>query len=101
VAHLLEGPLSGFTERSATSSHSPSAFIIITALHIVLGEQAPKLMGLARAERVALAVALPMQLFYRIASLPIRALDWASARTVSLVGIQATSKHAQSTRKKS
>ena len=94
VAHLLEGPLSGFTETQRHIIAFAIGFIIITALHIVLGEQAPKLMGLARAERVALAVALPMQLFYRIASLPIRALDWASARTVSLVGIQATSEHA-------
>jgi len=50
-------------------------------------------MGLARAERVALTVALPMQLFYRVFSLPIRALDWASARTVELVGINATGEH--------
>ena len=60
----------------------------------MLGEQAPKLMGSARAEKVALAIALPMQLFYRVFSLPIRALDWASARTVQLFGIKATSEHA-------
>jgi CBS domain containing-hemolysin-like protein len=35
-----------------------------------------------------------MQLFYRVASWPIRALDWASARTVKLVGIQASAEHA-------
>src|ERR1700752_1739018 len=95
VAHLLEVPLSVF--KSDNSRHGIAfgiAFSIITALHIVLGEQAPKLMGLALAERVALAVALPMQLFYRFASWPIRALDWASVRTVRLVGIQATGEHA-------
>jgi CBS domain containing-hemolysin-like protein len=37
---------------------------------------------------------LPLQLFYRVFSLPIRALDWASARTVQLVGIKATAEHA-------
>ncbi|HSL54841.1 MAG TPA: hemolysin family protein [Pyrinomonadaceae bacterium] len=94
VAHLLEGPLSGFTETQRHIIAFAIGFIIITALHIVIGEQAPKLMGLARAERVALAVALPLQLFYRVFSLPIRALDWASARTVNLVGIPATSEHA-------
>src|SRR6201988_2240879 len=95
VAHLLEVPLSVF--KSDNLRHGIAfgiAFSIITALHIVLGEQAPKLMGLALAERVALAVALPMQLFYRFASWPIRALDWASVRTVRLVGIQATGEHA-------
>jgi CBS domain containing-hemolysin-like protein len=94
IARLLEGPLSGFSETARHAIAFAVAFSIITSLHIVLGEQAPKLMGLARAERVALTVALPMQLFYRVFSLPIRALDWASARTVNLVGIQATSEHA-------
>jgi CBS domain containing-hemolysin-like protein len=95
IARLLEGPLS--VVKSDNWRHGIAfgiAFSIITALHIVLGEQAPKLMGLARAERVALAIALPMQVFYRLASWPIRALDWASARTVKLVGIQATGEHA-------
>ena len=95
IARLLEGPLSG--RLSDTWRHSIAfviAFSIITSLHIVLGEQAPKLMGLALAERVALAIALPLQLFYKIFSLPIRALDWASVRTVQLVGIKATAEHA-------
>jgi CBS domain containing-hemolysin-like protein len=94
IARLLEGPLSGFSETARHAIAFAVAFSIITSLHIVLGEQAPKLMGLAKAERVALTVALPLQLFYRVFSLPIRALDWASARTVNLVGIQATSEHA-------
>ena len=94
LARLLEGPLSVLPESWRHVVAFAIGFAIITSLHIVLGEQAPKLMGLARAERVALAVALPMQLFYRVASWPIRALDWASARTVKLVGIQASAEHA-------
>ena len=94
IARLLESPLSGLSDTLRHGIAFAIGFVIITALHIVLGEQAPKLMGLARAERVALAIALPLQLFYRVCSLPIRALDWASARTVSLVGIQATAEHA-------
>ena len=94
VAALLAGPLSGLSETLRHGIAFAIAFSIITSLHIVLGEQAPKLMGLAMAERIALTVALPMQLFYRIFSLPIRALDWASARTVKLIGIRATAEHA-------
>ncbi|HET7288575.1 MAG TPA: hemolysin family protein [Pyrinomonadaceae bacterium] len=94
IASLLAEPLSGLSETARHAIAFAVAFSIITSLHIVLGEQAPKLIGLAAAEKVALAVALPMQLFYRVFSLPIRALDWASARTVKLVGIQATSEHA-------
>src|SRR5689334_1206182 len=93
VATLLAGPLSGLSETLRHGIAFAVAFSIITSLHIVLGEQAPKLMGLALAERIALTVALPMQLFYRVFSLPIRALDWASARTVKLIGLQATSEH--------
>ena len=93
VARMLEAPLSGLSE---TWRHGISffvAFAIITALHIVLGEQAPKLLGLERAERVALAVSLPMKTFYRIFHWPIRALDWASGRTVQLFGLKASSEH--------
>ena len=95
IARVLEAPLAQLG--LSTWRHGISfavAFLIITALHIVLGEQAPKLMGLALAEKVALAIALPLQIFYRIASLPIRALDWASVHTVQLLGIKATAEHA-------
>ena len=94
LARLLEAPLSGLPEWWRHAIAFLIAFSLITSLHIVLGEQAPKLMGLAVAEKVALAIALPLQLFYKVFSLPIRALDWASVRTVQLVGIKATAEHA-------
>ena len=94
IARFLEGPLSGLPDWWRHAIAFAIAFSIITSLHIVLGEQAPKLIGLAGAEKVALAVALPLQIFYRVFSLPIRALDWASVRAVQLVGIKATAEHA-------
>ena len=96
VAHLLEGPLAraGISETWIHVISFFVAFAIVTALHIVLGEQAPKLFGLQRAEKVALATALPMQLFYRVFSLPIRALDSASAAVVRPLGIHADAGHA-------
>ncbi|MCA1641806.1 MAG: hemolysin family protein [Acidobacteria bacterium] len=97
VARLLEGPLAGRV--SPTVLHVISlfvAFAVITTLHIVLGEQAPKLLGLERAERVALASAAPMQLFYKIFRLPVRALDRASERTVRLFGLTAKDAHGAS-----
>jgi CBS domain containing-hemolysin-like protein len=94
LARLLESPLARVPESWRHLVAFAIAFSIITALHIVLGEQAPKLMGLAVAEKVALAVALPLHIFYRVFSLPIRALDWASVRTVQLIGIKATAEHA-------
>jgi len=63
-------------------------------LHIVLGELAPKTLALERAEKVALAISWPMQLFYRIFQWPIRLLDWAGTRTVRLFGLKSSSDHA-------
>ncbi|MGH9969795.1 MAG: hemolysin family protein [Pyrinomonadaceae bacterium] len=96
IAQMLESSFAGLSDTLRHALAFAIAFSIITALHIVLGEQAPKLFGLARAERVALAVSFPMELFYRVFQWPIRALDWASARTVRLVGLQASSEHASS-----
>lgn len=42
------------------------AFAIITGLHIVLGELAPKTVAIQRAEKTSLAVALPMKWFYML-----------------------------------
>jgi CBS domain containing-hemolysin-like protein len=94
IARLLEAPLSGLPDWWRHAIAFTIAFSIMTSLHIVLGEQAPKLIGLAAAEKVALAIALPMEIFYRVFSWPIRALDWASARTVRLVGVKTTAEHA-------
>ena len=94
-AHLLESSLAGRV--SETTRHIIAlivAYSVLTALHIVLGEQAPKLMGIQRAERLALTVAWPMQLFYRIFRWPIHALDWASARVVRPLGLHFTAEHA-------
>ena len=94
IARLLERPLEGLSETWRHGIAFAIGFTIITSLHIVIGEQAPKLVGLAAAEKVALAVALPMQLFYKVFSWPIRLLDWASARAVQVLGIKATAEHA-------
>jgi putative hemolysin len=42
------------------------AFVSITSLHVILGELVPKSLALQRAERVALAVAAPMDVFLTI-----------------------------------
>jgi CBS domain containing-hemolysin-like protein len=42
------------------------AFALITSLHVILGELVPKSLALQRAERVALAVAAPMDVFLTV-----------------------------------
>ena len=95
IAHLLERPLAGRV--SETVMHTISftiAFTIITFLHIVLGELAPKTLALERAEKTSLAIALPLQIFYKTFMWPIRLLDWAGTRTVRLFGLHPTGEHA-------
>jgi CBS domain containing-hemolysin-like protein len=95
VAHLLEIPLKGRISDAVLHTIAFTiAFSIITFLHIVLGELAPKTIALERAERTALAIALPMQLFYKVFYYPIRLLDWAGTRTVRLFGLHPSSEHA-------
>lgn len=94
-AHLLEAPLKGrVSELTLHTISFAIAFAIITFLHIVLGELAPKTLALERAEKVALAISWPMQAFYRVFQWPIRLLDWAGTRTVRLFGLHPTQEHA-------
>ncbi|MEP7147389.1 MAG: hemolysin family protein [Acidobacteriota bacterium] len=72
------------------------AFAFITFLHIVFGELAPKTAALELAERVSFAVALPLQIFYKIFNYPIRLLDWAGTKTVRLFGLHPSGEHGSS-----
>ena len=95
VAHAA-GP-EGAGDTFNTIKHTVAfiiAYSVLTSLHITVGEQAPKLFGLERAERTAMFSALPMQIFYKTFSLPNRALDSASAWMVRLFGLHATGEHA-------
>ncbi len=94
VAHVLEGPLEGRISQVWLDTIAFAiAFSIITFLHIVLGELAPKTMALEMAERVSLAVAWPLRVFYRIFYWPIRLLDWAGTRTVRIFGLHPSAEH--------
>ena len=42
------------------------AFFLITTLHIVLGEQAPKTFAINSSESVSMAIAYPLNIFYTI-----------------------------------
>ena len=69
LAHLLEPVFSGLPPVvGATLQHAMAvgvAYLTLTYLHVVLGEQAPKALALQRAEDVALFVAGPLLTFGR------------------------------------
>ncbi|MEW6735112.1 MAG: hemolysin family protein [Acidobacteriota bacterium] len=70
------------------------AFTMITFLHIVLGELAPKTLALERTERTALLIARPMEIFYRIFKLPIWILNYSGMLVLRIFGLQANAEHA-------
>ncbi len=72
------------------------AFSFITFMHIVFGELAPKTAALELSERVALIIALPLQIFYKIFNYPIRLLDWAGTKTVRIFGLRPSGEHGSS-----
>ena len=94
IAELLNPLLEGRVPPAVLHSISFAiAFSLITFLHIVLGELAPKTIALERAEKTALAIALPMEIFYRVFYWPIRLLDWSGTRTVRLLGFTPSQHH--------
>ncbi|WP_410969757.1 CNNM domain-containing protein, partial [Salmonella sp. SAL4450] len=70
LAHVIEPAFAVLGDRIAlATSHSIAftiAFAVITSLHIVLGELAPKTVALQYPERVSLIVARPTELFMKV-----------------------------------
>lgn len=67
----------------------PISFAIITVLHIVFGELAPKSLAIQRSESTALAVAYPLRFFYIIFSPFIWLLNGLANLVLRGMGIQA------------
>jgi CBS domain containing-hemolysin-like protein len=81
---------------SLATAHSLAvaiAFIIITSLHIVLGELAPKTVALQHAEKTALIVAKPTELFLRTFKPFIRVLNAMGWAVVKMLGMKPSSGH--------
>lgn len=91
VAHSLK-PLfvwGGITQPALVETISfATGFAIITFLHIVLGELAPKSLAIQRAQRVALGVASPLHLFFIVFRPFILLLNGTANYFLHLVGIQ-------------
>lgn len=70
------------------------AFLVITFLHIVLGELMPKSIALARPESVSRVVVRPLMLFSRVMSPFIGFLNGTANRLLRLLGVEPASEGA-------
>jgi CBS domain containing-hemolysin-like protein len=98
LAHLFDSMLVKVLPpgQALAASHTIAiviAFALITYLHIVLGELAPKTLALQRAEAVSLAVSRPMELFYAAFKPFIAALNSSGAFILRLFGLSAQGSH--------
>lgn len=92
IAHLVEAPFSrvagSFAGVGAYTIAVALSFVIITALHIVLGELAPKSLALQRSEETALWVVRPLALFRWLFSPAITVLNGLGNLVLRLVGLR-------------
>ena len=82
--------------RSAILAHALAlscAFVLLSGLHVVIGELVPKTVSLARAERVALLVARPFHWFLNTFRWAIDLLDGISGVVVKALGVSTPSGH--------
>ena len=89
LAGLLEPALGLASVGGVVVVHSVAlalAFLIITFLHIVLGELVPKQVALGRAERLSLLVAWPMTLFLKVVRRPLLVLHFCSFYLATRLG---------------
>jgi putative hemolysin len=97
LAQVIEPAFTVLGDRIAVAtSHSIAftvAFAVITALHIVLGELAPKTVALQYPERMSLIVARPTEVFMTVFWPFIRLLNGMGRAVVQAFGLRAPSGH--------
>ena len=69
------------------------AFSIITAFHLVIGEQAPKIFALRRPESLVRWCALPMKFFYYLLYPFMYVLNWATEIILGWLGLRGGTGH--------
>jgi CBS domain containing-hemolysin-like protein len=87
VAPLLRR-IPGVTDAVVHSVSLTVAFICITVLHIVIGEQAPKSFAIRRPQPTALWIAMPLYVFYWISFPAIWLLNHAAGGLLKLIGLK-------------
>jgi len=96
LARLLRPVLLGVGLQSEILIHGAAftvAFTAITAGHLVLGEQAPKIFAIRRPETVLLWFALPLRIFYFLSYPLMISLNAATGVILRMAGIGSASEH--------
>ena len=96
VAHLLRPLIVSAGITSEILVHGIAftiAFTAITAFHLVIGEQAPKIAALRRPETAVLWSAMPLKIFYYLSYPFMAALNSTTAFLLRKAGIQDASEH--------
>ncbi|RAX58681.1 hypothetical protein CCZ01_02555 [Helicobacter monodelphidis] len=91
IEHLLIGPitfLSGGNEATAKAVSVVITFVIITFLHVVLGELVPKSLAIAKTERAVLLIARPLHIFWLLFYPLIRLFDLTASLFLKLMKIE-------------
>jgi CBS domain containing-hemolysin-like protein len=90
LAKLLEPAFGSLSDGAAAALSLAIAFTFVTAIHISIGEQVPKMMAIANAEKTARRVSRPLA-WFAVATKPVtRALSLVSNGVVRLFGVDPT-----------
>lgn len=93
ILHPLLGGIAGLSDIAIHSISFLVGFGIITLLHVVFGELAPKTLAIERAEAVALILALPMRGFYYIFYPAVVVLNGTANAVVRMIGLHPAGAH--------
>jgi CBS domain containing-hemolysin-like protein len=86
--HAALAPLLGdAAEIAGIGIASALSFVIITTLHVVVGELAPKSAAIARTPPIVLALTPPMRMFYRATKPVVDLLNWLGNLVLKPFGI--------------
>jgi magnesium and cobalt exporter, CNNM family len=88
VAKLIEPVFGGISHGVAVAISVAIAYTLVTALHVTVGEQAPKLFAISRPEDTARRLAAPLRWFRRASAPFTVALTWMSNGVARLFGVR-------------
>ncbi|MCO6478928.1 MAG: HlyC/CorC family transporter [Phaeodactylibacter sp.] len=88
ILAIMHGLGIEMSEEVAHQVALPTSFVLITVLHIVFGELAPKSLAIRYPTRTTLMTSLPLRAFYFVFSWPIKLLNGIANAFLKLIGIE-------------